>query len=209
MFEETKPPVDIFADVDKGSPTAQPSEVVTPPAGARIAHGPSKLLLGLIVVVVLSLGLGVYRFFFAGKVKKSVVASTNAAVVNTNPEPVAPVVVPPAPEPSTPEQTPTNTNTTLDTTASATAPVQPPEAVQKPVDSDGDGLTDAEEAQLGTNPQSADTDQDGLSDDEEVKVWHTDPKNPDTDGDGYLDGQEVRGGFNPNGQGKLFAVPKK
>ncbi len=41
-------------------------------------------------------------------------------------------------------------------------------------DSDGDGLTDAEEVALGT-----------------------DPNNPDTDGDGYEDGVEVESGYDP------------
>ncbi len=36
-----------------------------------------------------------------------------------------------------------------------------------------------------------DTDSDGLSDADEA-VWGTDPRNPDTDGDGYSDGMEVR-----------------
>ncbi|MEX0363256.1 MAG: gliding motility-associated C-terminal domain-containing protein, partial [Allomuricauda sp.] len=38
------------------------------------------------------------------------------------------------------------------------------------VDSDGDGLTDGEEASLGTDPNNADTDGDGLTDGEEVLV---------------------------------------
>ena len=41
-------------------------------------------------------------------------------------------------------------------------------------DFDGDGLTNAQEVAIGTNPL-----------------------NPDTDGDGYLDGVEIAGGFNP------------
>ncbi|HTW96996.1 MAG TPA: thrombospondin type 3 repeat-containing protein, partial [Candidatus Methylomirabilis sp.] len=45
------------------------------------------------------------------------------------------------------------------------------------LDSDNDGLSDAEEAKLGTNLN-----------------------NPDTDGDGYLDGSEVINGFNPLGK---------
>jgi S1-C subfamily serine protease len=45
------------------------------------------------------------------------------------------------------------------------------------LDSDNDGLSDAQEAQLGT-----------------------DPHNPDTDGDGYLDGSEVTNGYNPLGK---------
>ncbi len=59
------------------------------------------------------------------------------------------------------------------------------------LDSEGDGLSDEEEARLGTDPFSKDTDNDGLSDYEEVKIYHTDPLNPDTDFDGLLDGEEV------------------
>jgi outer membrane protein OmpA-like peptidoglycan-associated protein len=60
-----------------------------------------------------------------------------------------------------------------------------------PLDSDGDGLSDAEELQLGTNPKNPDTDGDGLTDGEEVKKYHTDPLNPDTDYDALTDGAEV------------------
>lgn len=59
------------------------------------------------------------------------------------------------------------------------------------IDSDGDGLTDKEEAGIGTNPFDPDTDQDGLSDGEEVKKHRTDPLNPDSDYDGLKDGAEV------------------
>lgn len=76
------------------------------------------------------------------------------------------------------------------------------------IDSDGDGLLDSEEERYGTDPFNPDTDQDGLGDREETQVYDTDPLNPDTDGDSYLDGQEVAGGFNPNGEGKLFELPK-
>ena len=44
-------------------------------------------------------------------------------------------------------------------------------------DSDFDGLTDAEELKLGTDPHNPDTDGDGLPDGYEVNVSHTDPKN--------------------------------
>jgi len=75
-----------------------------------------------------------------------------------------------------------------------------------PIDSDQDGLTDEEEKQLGTNPNSVDSDDDGLFDREEVKVYQTDPLNADTDGDGFLDGDEVRDGYNPKGTGRLFKI---
>ena len=59
------------------------------------------------------------------------------------------------------------------------------------LDSDGDGLTDAEELLLGTDPFNPDTDGDGLTDWEEVRIYGTDPLNPDTDYDGLTDGAEV------------------
>ena len=59
-------------------------------------------------------------------------------------------------------------------------------------DADGDGLTDTEEGQLGTNSLMADTDADALLDGEEVKVYQTNPLVPDTDADGLLDGAEVQ-----------------
>lgn len=51
--------------------------------------------------------------------------------------------------------------------------------------------------------QSADSDKDGLTNGQEVLTYRTDPLKADTDGDGYADGVEVKGGFNPNGPGKL------
>lgn len=59
------------------------------------------------------------------------------------------------------------------------------------LDTDGDGLTDQEELQLGTDPKNPDTDGDKLTDGEEVKVYKTDPLNPDTDYDALTDGDEV------------------
>ncbi len=91
-----------------------------------------------------------------------------------------------------------------------------PEAAQIPaaspqptadIDTDGDGLTDAEELRLGTDPLNPDTDSDGLFDGEEVRIYRTDPLNSDTDGDGYTDGQEVRAGYNPLGPGRLLELP--
>ena len=63
-------------------------------------------------------------------------------------------------------------------------------------DADGDGLTNVEESELGTDPRLADSDHDGLSDSEEIS-YETDPLNKDTDGDGAKDGLEVRRGTDP------------
>lgn len=75
------------------------------------------------------------------------------------------------------------------------------------VDSDGDGLDDAREATLGTNPNDWDTDKDELGDGDEVIVFLTQPLNPDTDGDTFKDGQEVKSGYNPNGPGRFPTNP--
>jgi hypothetical protein len=63
-------------------------------------------------------------------------------------------------------------------------------------DTDGDGVPDGEEVKRGTNPLNADTDGDGLTDAEEIRLG-TNPLNPDTDGDGIPDGIEVKLGLNP------------
>ncbi len=88
------------------------------------------------------------------------------------------------------------------------------------MDSDGDGLTDNQEMELGTdpfnpdtdgdrlsdgeevlrrntNPLIADTDVDNLSDGDEVLDHNTDPLNADTDDDRLIDGEEIRLGTNP------------
>ncbi len=96
-------------------------------------------------------------------------------------------------------------------------------------DSDGDELSDTDEALLGTNPLAADTDGDGLSDLNEVLqnlnpntgdtdgdlitdpdelAGGTDPRNRDTDGDGFWDGWELQAGRSPlNAQPTIGVIP--
>ena len=59
------------------------------------------------------------------------------------------------------------------------------------IDSDGDGLNNVEEIQLGTDALQSDSDGDGLDDFAEVRTWGTDPLNADSDGDGLSDYEEV------------------
>jgi outer membrane protein OmpA-like peptidoglycan-associated protein len=59
------------------------------------------------------------------------------------------------------------------------------------IDSDGDGLLDTRESEIGTDPYDPDTDKDGLSDGQEVLEYMTDPLNADTDWDVLKDGAEV------------------
>lgn len=73
-------------------------------------------------------------------------------------------------------------------------------------DSDDDRLSNAQEIELGTNPQLSDTDDDGLSDYDELNIYHTDPLNPDSDGDGLQDGDEPHIGLDPTNP-ETFGTP--
>lgn len=101
------------------------------------------------------------------------------------------------------------------TPVAAPAPTEAPQ--QADVDSDGDGLTDAQEAQLGTDPANPDTDGDGVADSVEI-VSETDPLTPDvaapeapvaeapvapdpgvdSDGDNLTDAAELEIGTDPS-----------
>ena len=61
-------------------------------------------------------------------------------------------------------------------------------------DPDGDGLTNLQEFQNGTDPHNPDTDGDGLTDGQEVLIYHTSPLLLSTDGTGIPDGIEVQTG---------------
>jgi len=86
-------------------------------------------------------------------------------------------------------QTPT-ISPTADMTATVVATTMPTTEPMTPVDTDGDGLSDADEAQRGTNPTQNDSDGDGVFDGFEVSIG-LDPTRPDTDGDGVSDYDEV------------------
>lgn len=64
-------------------------------------------------------------------------------------------------------------------------------------DSDGDGLSNKEEKELGLDPDLADSDGDGLSDGDEIE-FGSDPLNPDADGDFLNDADELAAGSDPN-----------
>ena len=63
-------------------------------------------------------------------------------------------------------------------------------------DTDGDGLTDSEEEDFGSDPEVSDSDGDGVSDADEFDLG-LDPNSTDSDGDGYLDGWEITEGTDP------------
>ena len=114
------------------------------------------------------------------------VGSTVPAPRRQSPRPRPQPPAPATPVPATP----------VPTAEPTAAPTAPPTAEPTPepadtTDADGDGLTDAEEAALGTDPSNPDSDDDGISDGDEINVWGSDPLNVDTDGDVLYDGGEL------------------
>jgi len=74
-------------------------------------------------------------------------------------------------------------------------------------DLDCDGLSDSDEAALGTSPTVADSDGDGLSDGAEVHIYGSDPLATDTDGDHCGDGREIPLGLDPTNKWDFYSVP--
>lgn len=233
IFSETEPAAMSSSMLD---PAAQapgmPGGAMPEPAPSR---GPSKLIFVLVVLIVLGLvGGGVWFFFLRDKGVE--ITEDPTAVEETADEPVADEPEVSAPNcgdglceageenvcPEDCAEVPIDQcgNGICDSDESfddcpidcpPPEPIEPviePEPANQPLDTDGDGLSDDEERELGTNPQVPDTDSDGLSDREEVQIYNTIPTNPDTDGDSYIDGDEVKAGYNPNGDGKLLNIPQ-
>lgn len=138
---------------------------------------------GLFLVAIAS---GAYYFLFLVEPAAAPIASTTPATE------LKPVVNEPAPEKTVVTEPPAATSSIIattapeviaTTTATATEPVV--KSLAPAVDTDKDGLTDAEEALLGTNPAAV-----------------------DSDGDGYSDLAELNNLYDPAGPGKLEASPR-
>ena len=101
--------------------------------------------------------------------------------------------------------------------------------VENPVDTDGDGLNDAEEMLYGTDPELVDTDEDGLDDHDEVarginpidlvadtdgdglddyaeRYGSTSATNADTDNDGLPDGWETAHNLNETSSSGIYGA---
>jgi hypothetical protein len=74
------------------------------------------------------------------------------------------------------------------------------------VDSDRDGVPDAQEIAAGSDPGRYDTDRDGLGDGEEMLVLLTSPIRTDTDGDGSSDWAELVAGTSPTNPASVLAI---
>lgn len=126
---------------------------------------------------------------FSGDIEISAIADGSVIYAGFIGASVPVLEVPATPLPSTPEATPMPATPDPATAVPATPAPEP--TIDPTLDSDGDGLTDVEEARLGTDPNNPDTDDDGISDGDEVNVWGSDPLNPDTDDDLLYDGGEL------------------
>ncbi len=111
----------------------------------------------------------------------------NLTIVNGGTEPavVLVAVIGSLVQPATSTPPPTGAPTT-------SGPTEP-----GPPDADGDGLSDADEAQLGTMPDDPDSDGDRLTDGDEVHRYGTDPLSSRTDFDHLDDGEEIDRGTDP------------
>lgn len=209
MFENIPggEPEDMFAQVEGPSPAAPTAPVAKPtmptavPAAAASASAmaptpssvpsipsmpkrgfPWKPIVGLVVAILIIGAGGAISYVFLSAKAPVVPAAQPSANGNANTTPSAPSAAPTTPVAQAP-----------------TSPVPTPTAAPE-LDSDGDGLSDAQEAEIGTNPQSADSDNDGLSDGEEIFIYHTNPLKSNTNGDGYPDGTAVLNLYDPAGK---------
>lgn len=169
------------------TPSPAPSRPTMPALSSPVSmEKPSRSWIRVVLFLAVLGGLGVGVYFFIIKGGLSLFKFNQEAII----VPQAQTLPPPLPTvPGDPPSPP------------------PPPPPQAPLDSDGDGLTDEDEAGLGTEPLTADTDGDGLLDNEEVRIYKSDPLNSDTDNDSFKDGDEVKAGYNPIGPGRLFQVP--
>lgn len=211
---------DIFAETDKSANHGQtPADVETKKVGLAAdtemeeqtgkeasGRGFKIAVVFIVAIIIILVGYLAYTRFFKNNTSVSQTPAVNNTASNNSTAPAQNTVT------ATPNASNENASQTLATTTEvipATEATMTAVIATSTLDSDNDGLTDAEEKIYGTNPNATDTDNDGLSDYEEVKIYHTDPLNPDTDGDGYKDGQEVKSGYNPNGPGRLSGYQVK
>lgn len=203
-------------------------DLPTRPAGSSSALKYALIFVGAVVILG---GLGYGFWYFAIKRPAEERAKQRAVIqvpVTPPPAPVVPTpTLEPTPTPSTPAADPSlplgdSSNlppensipaplpTPVVTPPAGTnvpppesvAPIQPPPASTATEDTDGDGLSDQREVELGTDPRNKDTDGDEASDGDEVLKYGTNPLDRDTDKDSFLDGKEIQNGYNPRGGGK-------
>jgi len=222
-------PEDIFSNLEraqKGAPgrAASGPMMQVPRSGGGM--GRTILTVFIVVLLVVAVGGGAFWYFLIrpqGEVTEQPTIPTPSTTNNTPPVPtgVTPSIptnqgLPTTTEPQTTStdtttlptpitQPPAGTNIPPPTPVTGGNPPTEPTTTTAPVvepDTDGDGLSDRRETELGTDPAKADTDGDTVSDGDEVLKYRTNPLVKDTDGDTYDDGSEIKNGYNPLGAGK-------
>lgn len=190
-----------------GQPTNVPADAKTSQSDIKSGNKAKLVLISLVILIILAGGVLVYLQYFKKAPAEVIIPESIVSLDETLP-PVETEIV--ESEILTESEIGDNFETIEDNNFvidgefldDANDPVSLQMAID--LDSDGDGLTDADEINIyGTNPLNPDTDGDGLTDGDEINIYGTDPLNPDTDGDSYSDGDEVRSGYNPSGTGPL------
>ena len=201
---------DIFSDTEVEKPEAlqpkQAGDVVSDEELLEQKSTSKKKLITLIVVSVLFLAIVAgayfgYTYYVKGGNKLPFLngekAGDTGSVENVPEETAVDTTV---------NQAPVNNENQVISGAENNEPENVPVMNNGVLDTDGDGISDQDEVVRGMDIENPDTDSDGLFDREEVMVYNTDPTLADTDGDGFSDGDEVKGGYNPNGTGKLYDI---
>lgn len=181
--EPSKPPPkveDILAEAKDVTPPGGLSQEPIPPElpGEDLESKKSSLGRKIFLIILIASGvviLGTAGLYFYNKSQTTPLDNTNQANQNIFPNVNANANVN--------TNINLNANTNVNTNANLNQNVNQninKNVNQGTVDSDNDGLTDAEEA-----------------------IYGTDKNNPDTDKDGYLDGEEIENGYNPLGEGEL------
>jgi len=199
---------DIFANVESPAPSlptnSQPFGQPSMPAGLPTnsqpvsqaipkSGGKAKLILISLAVLILAAGGALAYLQYFKKTPPEVI--TPEAIVSDGNSLVIPTEVTPA-EVTTSESA---VVTTTDLTGTGTLD----SGVIEPATSSETGLSVLVEQPTPEVANNLDSDQDGLTDAEELNIYQTNPLQADTDGDGYIDGDEVKTGHNPLGEGLL------
>jgi hypothetical protein len=179
-----KEPEDIFAGLDTGGEAPQEEVMGLEPERRRSPL--TFLLVGLLIVLlVAAAGAGIWYFFIREKPVAPVTTPTvspNPPVVTSDSEPVIETPPPQPPDDTTP---PPNLPPPQSITPTTSAPPVTPSPVVlvEAADTDADGISDPEEAVLGT-----------------------DATMPDSDGDGFSDSSELANGYDPAAAKLTLAV---
>ena len=177
-FKKEKKPAEAIMPVQSAKPSA---EIYTMPDKYvfQTKKSGGGLLLSIIILLVVILIFSIillFQFFWP--------KPDNKPTIQTPPP--APIIEP----------------ITIDTTVNQVTTTEATSSIDQQVTTSTDDTNNDsnDNTQTGAIILSIDSDNDGLTDAEEV-IFGTAPTNPDADGDGYRDGVEVANGYNPTKAG--------